>query len=496
MTKKIKWHHVVGGVSIVLFFSLLLIKLNYISAKGTPPGLFNPVSMTSKIHEDESWMSIYQGEKKVGFCHRVFTRESRGYTVTETIFLRINVMGTVQAVQLSSKGKLNDDFTLFSFEMELQSNLSSFEARGTIHGRRLILEAGPKGKLSRYDLILKEKPYLSTGLLEALLHGNLEKGRIVSIPIFDPATLETINVRVTIIGREKIGLRERSMNLTKIAIDFKGAKQLAWIDDQGRIMREEGTMGFVLERTTREKALTNIIDDNTGSVDIVSAASVLPDRPIINHKNINVLKIELIIPDGERFSLHGGRQFWDGKTLTVFKENLKMKNHGSGQPWRPEFFLKPTPFIQSDHPEIEDVANKILGKNDRDDLAKAKKIVSWVYKNIEKCPVLALSNAVETLNRRMGDCTEHAVLVAALGRAAGIPTAVETGLVYQDGRFYFHAWNAFYIKSLDKWVTADAVMDQMPTDVTHLRFVRGDLDKQIDLISLIGHTHIKILETR
>ncbi|MEI6316022.1 MAG: transglutaminase-like domain-containing protein, partial [Syntrophus sp. (in: bacteria)] len=127
------------------------------------------------------------------------------------------------------------------------------------------------------------------------------------------------------------------------------------------------------------------------------------------------------------------------------------------------------------------------------DEQKARKIVTWVFKNIEKRPVLSVSNAVETLNNRAGDCTEHAVLVAALARAAGIPTLIETGLVYQRGRFYYHAWNAFWLDSWGGWVTADAVMNQLPADVTHLRFVRGEVDKQLDLLGVVGKIKLQVI---
>jgi transglutaminase-like putative cysteine protease len=96
------------------------------------------------------------------------------------------------------------------------------------------------------------------------------------------------------------------------------------------------------------------------------------------------------------------------------------------------------------------------------------------------------------LHQKTGDCNEHAVLFAALARAAGIPADVEAGLVYQDGRFYYHAWNTLY---LDQWVTADTVIGQFPADVTHVRFVRGT-ESQIDLMPLIGRLNIEILEAK
>jgi hypothetical protein len=38
------------------------------------------------------------------------------------------------------------------------------------------------------------------------------------------------------------------------------------------------------------------------------------------------------------------------------------------------------------------------------------------------------------------------------------------------------------------------VMGQMPADVTHIRLVRGEADRQIDLMAVIGKVQLKILE--
>ena len=151
-------------------------------------------------------------------------------------------------------------------------------------------------------------------------------------------------------------------------------------------------------------------------------------------------------------------------------------------------YLESTFFIQSDHPEIQAKAKEIVSTNDPA-FVKAKILVTWVNKNIQKRPVLSVPNALETLHHRVGDCNEHAVLLAALARASGIPAQVEAGLVYQKGRFYYHAWNVLY---LGAWITADAVMDQLPADVTHIRFARGT-ERQIDLVQMIGRVKLGIL---
>jgi transglutaminase-like putative cysteine protease len=110
-------------------------------------------------------------------------------------------------------------------------------------------------------------------------------------------------------------------------------------------------------------------------------------------------------------------------------------------------------------------------------------------KNIEKRPVLSVPNALDTLKNRAGDCNEHAALFAALARACGIPTRIETGLVYLRGRFYYHAWNAVFCND---WITVDASMGQFPADVTHIRLALDE--DQTALVAAIGNIGLSIQE--
>jgi transglutaminase-like putative cysteine protease len=109
---------------------------------------------------------------------------------------------------------------------------------------------------------------------------------------------------------------------------------------------------------------------------------------------------------------------------------------------------------------------------------------------VEKKPVLSVPNALEVLKMKAGDCNEHAVLTAALLRAAGVPAQIETGLVYQNGRFYYHAWNLAYT---GRWVTADAVFNQIPADVTHIRLARGEGGQELSLLGVLGKIQLEVL---
>jgi transglutaminase-like putative cysteine protease len=155
-------------------------------------------------------------------------------------------------------------------------------------------------------------------------------------------------------------------------------------------------------------------------------------------------------------------------------------------------FLKPSPFIQSDHEKIKNLAQQILGSaSSATPLEKAQQLLAWVHENIEKRPVLSLPDALSTLDNRMGDCNEHAVLMAALARAAGIPCRIEAGLVYLKGRFYYHAWNLVYV---GRWITVDSLFGQMPADVSHIRFTTGTQQQQIDIVGVIGKVQLRVIQ--
>ena len=264
---------------------------------------------------------------------------------------------------------------------------------------------------------------------------------------------------------------------------------------QGVVIREKGILGIILEKASREDALAGI--DRSGSADLTALASIPAHKAIADPVSLQELRVRLGNLGEGRFFLDGDRQRLQKDILVIRKESLPVT--GGAAPINPDqaarhlsfqSSLQASPLIQSDHPAIIAQVEKIISVGDSDQ-EKAKKLVNWVYRQVEKRPVLSVPDALATLKNRVGDCNEHAVLLAALARAAGIPAEVEAGLVYLRGRFYYHAWNALYLGN--GWVTADAVFGQIPADVTHIRFVRGSAERQMDLLQLIGRVSLEVV---
>ena len=485
------WHWFAGGGAILLFCVLLIFRLGIpeklLSGDG---GTVAPIQ--AGVPVGEAWMNITQGGRKIGYAQRTYARTEDGFRFSENIFMRINTMGIVQPLTIRTMAELKPDRTLSNFQFDLGSNLFKFTARGAVAGKKMTVRIGGPGEEKISVIALPDQPYLGGGILESVGAAGLKTGEGRTFPVFDPASLGQRPVRVTLLGEEPLTIMGKSRQARKLSVDFMGMKQIAWVDPDGSVLREEGILGIALERVTREEALAGL--EGAVSADLTEIAAIPSSKPIEDAAALKVLKIRLEGLTEGSFFLDGGRQGYRNGVLTIRRESSPGPSARSRSAAGDlSALLKSTPFIQSDHPKIRQKLAEIVGPGDPDGV-KADKLVAWVHKNIEKRPVLSVPNALETLENRIGDCNEHAVLLAAFARAAGLPAEVEAGVVYMRGRFFYHAWNVFYLRDRGGWMTADAVLGQMPADVTHVRFVRGEADRQLDLVGLIGRLKLEILE--
>lgn len=131
--------------------------------------------------------------------------------------------------------------------------------------------------------------------------------------------------------------------------------------------------------------------------------------------------------------------------------------------------LAPNRYIESNDPTIRAVAEK-LSKSHASPWAKAVAAERYVFDLLEKADYSQVfSTAAETAKTRRGDCSEHSVLLAAIGRSMGIPSRVAIGLVYSGSlrAFGFHMWNEMYIEGA--WIPMDATLGRGGIGVGHLK---------------------------
>jgi hypothetical protein len=110
----------------------------------------------------------------------------------------------------------------------------------------------------------------------------------------------------------------------------------------------------------------------------------------------------------------------------------------------------------------------------------------------------AFASAAEVIDAGEGDCTEHAVLLAALCRARKIPARVAIGLVYVNQAFCYHMWTEVHVGG--RWIPLDATRPQGGIGAAHLKMAHGHLEGAsalssfLPVLQVIGRLKIEILE--
>jgi hypothetical protein len=165
----------------------------------------------------------------------------------------------------------------------------------------------------------------------------------------------------------------------------------------------------------------------------------------------------------------------DGATVDICAEC------GPGLPSDPATLaaaLRPTAWLQSSHPRITAIAASVTRL--RVPAARKMELLTDQARGYLGRPdFTGHYSALETLERRAGDCTEAAVLLAALGRAAGIPTRVVNGMVYSRERYHGvsnvflpHSWVVAWVGN--RWRSYDSALERF--DSTHVALTVGDGD--------------------
>jgi transglutaminase-like putative cysteine protease len=167
--------------------------------------------------------------------------------------------------------------------------------------------------------------------------------------------------------------------------------------------------------------------------------------------------------------------------------------------------------LRADDPEIAAFAADALKRlpPDASDQDKAERLRRRVHSFIEnKDFSVGFATASETVRTRTGDCTEHAVLLAAALRSAKLPARVVSGLVYlyfPDAKrevFGFHMWAQALIRTPEgaQWVHLDATLPDTAYDGTHIALSLSNLNDDdtqnflVTLAPIIGRLAIEIEE--
>jgi len=447
-----------------------------------------PLPDTGIAARDE-WFGVYKDGHKIGHAHRVVAETTRGWVFTETSLVALAMLGTPQTLRSELRAETDARFALRQFAYTLVTQAATFVANGTSDDHTLRARYGPKGQEAELVLPLTEPIALPSTLRPRVLADHPEPGARYTLPVFSPLTAQAAPLTIVVEGRERLSTKTGVVETLRIAEEHQNVKTRAWLDDDGNVVREEAVLGFTLEREPQEIAVAGV--DSAAPLDLAVTSGIPLAGTITEPRELAGLSLRLSGTAADRVPSAPPRQLVVADLLTVTREAVPVEAPALGTvPPELAATLAASPFIESDDAAIRTQARTIVGTT-TDPRTAARSLVAWVHAEVEKAPSVTVPSAREVLASRRGDCNEHAVLLAALARAAGIPARVVAGAVYANDGFYYHAWNELWVGA---WVSADAVFDQLPADATHVKLIEGGLEKQMALMGIIGQLAFAVVE--
>lgn len=438
--------------------------------------------------QEESFLGVYFQEERIGYVRNRFTETEQGnIRLRQESYLVLNILKRKYPVKLEGEALLSPGYLLKSFSFRLDSTFYQTDIKGEVQGENLDLQMNTGKDIISRSLHLNSPPFISTNRRAYLLTGSLEEGDKIGIPYFDPFSLSLHNTTVTYQGREKVVVNGRVRNLHRFRESFAGIKVNSWLNDKGDVIKEESPAGFTFIAEPEFQAR----DIQRAGTELLSSVSAPLTGQMPDVEEISRISFRLRLPESADFDLQGSRQSFypDTGVLSIKKEEIP--DRGVSLCSNKKRYLQATPYIQADHPRIKKQAGKIIS-GDQSPIEKIRTLTDWVYHYLDKKPVIGIPDAVTTLADSRGDCNEHAVLFAALARSMGIPARIAAGVTYQKGAFYYHAWNEVCLE--DGWLSLDSTKNQIPADLSHIKFIQGGLEEQVRIGSLLGKLKIEVLD--
>ena len=445
------------------------------------------------------WYGVYMSGQKCGYAFveaaETKVQDRAAVSVNLEMHMKITTLGQRQDMRLTENRTYLRTGEFHSVSSQFKAGTSNVETSGTVQDGKLLVTVRT-GALEKTQELPKPKSTLRDLLaVESLIGPDAKIGEQVKFAEFEPTLLKELDCVLTLKERKAIVFNGVSTQVSVLrnTIPAMGVDAEMLVDERGTMLEQTVGAMFVLRLEPEQVA-----KDIRYSTDLIRMGCVKLEPPPRQVPQLRTLRLQFWGIEDASLLLNDGRQQWtkqpDGsQAVAVAVPPVDPAKVAKLPVDRAQFGaeLAPSVFVQSDDPRIRALAAEIVG-SERDAYAAARKINRWVFKNLRKVGSAALSNAVETLASREGDCTEHTVLFVALARAAGLPARECAGLVaIERGEgLYYHAWPEVWV---GQWIAIDPTLGEDLADATHIKFSQGGAEQLFRIVALFGRLKAKVL---
>ena len=488
------------------FFSICCLTLlsQFIAAAPAevPQGLFS-----------EAWMEVRMFNAKVGYSHTTLHRDGDVvHTRTETT-MKINRAGAnVEMTSIESTRETIGGQPL-GFFSSLNLGNAPVRKKGVIDGEKIVVTAKQFGRERTIVHPFDRRGLMNWGLeLLAREKGHADASKFEAW-LYSPDFGMEAPTRITVesLGKETFpfrdGKKEGKKVLTTMHSKVGEVSVASWLDVDGELLRMSMKMaGIPIEMlaSTKEKAMEDFAPTDLFTKSLLTIDRNIPSKATTVVYELRPKKGGKLDFQPEKNDFQAVRALEGGAVEVTVKraqreDLLKAKGHSGGLGLE---FKKGNVMIDSDDPHVVRLSQRAArGSRNAFDLAHRLRHFVSHYVRVKNLDV-GFATASEVARSREGDCSEHAVLLAAMGRASGLPSRVVAGLVYvpelagKTNVMGYHMWTQFHLRG--RWVDFDAALGESECAPTRIALMTSSLEDSsltelgLALLDYIGQVEIKV----
>jgi transglutaminase-like putative cysteine protease len=509
---------------------ILLIFYGCSGSKSAPEGSVSPPNTAVKSADTldrEDWELCFVQGIRVGYVQTAYYRTSEAskpaLRIEGDMHIALNRNGEEIKQQFRSTSIETPEGRLLRFKSEMQMGTAPLVITGVVVGNRLHMETVSPGK--KVPSVIDWSPEYGGffAVEQSLLRKPMQPGEERSLHILVDGFNQLATFEMVARNWEQTPLMHGTYELLRIdsvAIfpDGNRLEQTLWTDHAGEKLKTRSqAMAMETYRATKEEALEK---SDTARFDVGLKTNVKLEKPLSGAHDARraVYRVHLTGGDPAAIFVTGSTQkvkSIDANTADVTVYAVRPDQSGNaGAPADPPTAAdrEPNNWIQSDNPKIIALAKEAAG-DETDPWQTVVKLEQFVHKYITRTDYSqAFASAAEVLETRQGDCTEYAVLLAALCRARGIPARVAIGLVYVPAAqgFGYHMWTEIFIdksplplgegKGEGKWIAIDATLAKGGIGAGHLQLAHSNLkgasaySSFLPVVQVVGRLKIEVVE--
>lgn len=460
--------------------------------------LFSTAFAAAPAEQQTDYLAILLEGKKIG--HAAHTRVVDGPKVitTETLTMILGRGGQTVKIESSEIHHETLDGKPLGFEMRL--TMSGIEQKfiGQIADGKVTITYDMMGQQQQFVMDWPQGALLSEGMRLVQEQQGLTEGKTYAVSIFRPDMRAAIKATVQVGPKTNVDLFGRVVELTEVKVTMHASDQaipvISYVDDEMKALKSlVPMMGMTLEMIQCDKAFALRDDDVVDFLDRLSIKSPaeltnVHQKTSIQYELISTCQGELTIPatSNQTVTKENGRLVVTVKPVAAVSDTTLPY---SGDDPQVLAALKPTEYLQSDDEKVQELAKAAVSST-TETLKAARQIESFVNGYITtKDLSIGYASAAEVARSRQGDCSEHAVLTAAMCRAVGIPARIVCGVVYVDSFigqksvFGGHMWTEVYVAG--QWIGLDATRAPNGFGPGHIALAVGDGNPS-DFFSLVN----------